>query len=276
MAPPGTPPATRDPRRQVVAYIVLVLAISWAFEAYLITHGGVRAFGPAALAVLMWIPGLVSVALRLATRSGFGDVGFAAGRARHHAFALVVPLVLALLTAILGSALGMLDLALASTDSLARNWGVFVAMFAFGLFAAFGEELGWRGFLLPKALAAGIARPFLLTGVVWAAWHLPLVLLGGFYATRHAVAMTLAYAAMIVAMSFVLSELRVRSGSVWVATVMHAAHNFFFQVAIPAALFANARPRGEWWEVIGGDSGAAVALLYVGVFVGWRRLRRKR
>jgi uncharacterized protein len=41
-----------------------------------------------------------------------------------------------------------------------------------------GEEYGWRGYLLPCALALGEARGTILVGLVWAFWHLPLLLVG--------------------------------------------------------------------------------------------------
>ena len=44
-----------------------------------------------------------------------------------------------------------------------------------------GEEIGWRGFLLPRLVQAGAARPVLITNVIWWAFHLPLIL-GGIYA----------------------------------------------------------------------------------------------
>ena len=45
-------------------------------------------------------------------------------------------------------------------------------------FAA-AEEVAWRGYLLPRLLQLGRNRALAITGLVHAAWHLPLVLLTG-------------------------------------------------------------------------------------------------
>lgn len=44
-------------------------------------------------------------------------------------------------------------------------------------FYGFGEEIGWRGYLLPNLLDTHRPLPALLrVGFIWAAWHLPLLL----------------------------------------------------------------------------------------------------
>lgn len=257
--------------RQIVVYVVLVLAISWAYEAYIVANGGVRAFGPAAVFALMCIPGLLSLAMRVAFRSGFADVGFVAGRARHYAYAIGIPCAVA---AILASACALADIreldALAA-DDLRRAAPAFLAIAGLGLVGAFGEELGWRGYLLPKMIAAGIRRPYLASNAVWAAWHLPLIAFGGFYATEAVLPMTVAYALGIIAMGFVISELRLRSRSVFVATVCHAAHNFVFQIVVPVIVLTQPGERAEWWDVVGGDTGFLVGALYALAFLALRR-----
>jgi membrane protease YdiL (CAAX protease family) len=42
---------------------------------------------------------------------------------------------------------------------------------------AIGEELGWRGWLLPKRMPLGTVPALVLSGIIWGIWHAPLVLL---------------------------------------------------------------------------------------------------
>jgi membrane protease YdiL (CAAX protease family) len=45
---------------------------------------------------------------------------------------------------------------------------------------AAGEEIGWRGYMLTRLIDARVPAPILTSGIVWALWHLPLVLGGGY------------------------------------------------------------------------------------------------
>jgi uncharacterized protein len=260
MAQPGS-------KKLVLSFVLLVLLTSWSYEAFIIVGGGVARFGLAGLVILMWIPGLLSILLRLALGLGFEDVRFILGRPRYYGYALLMPLVLALITGMLCVILDIRRFALIEFPTLREMVPVALSVLAFGLFGALGEELGWRGFLLPKMIADDVPHPYLASGIVWAVWHLPLIAFGGFYQTGNTFLMVLAYTLSIVAMNFVISELRVRSGSVWVATLLHASHNFFFQLAVPAFLLARPGGRSGLWEILGGDSGIIVAVLYAITFL---------
>ncbi len=49
---------------------------------------------------------------------------------------------------------------------------------------ALGEEIGWRGYLLPKLSGLGPVRAALLAGLLHGLWHLPIILLTPFYRGR--------------------------------------------------------------------------------------------
>jgi len=87
------------------------------------------------------------------------------------------------------------------------------------------EEIGIRGYLLPKLLALGRTRALVLSGLVWAAWHMPLILFTPFFPVGNKVISLPLFVGTVVAASFVYGYLRLYTGSVWPASLAHAVHN---------------------------------------------------
>ena len=94
-----------------------------------------------------------------------------------------------------------------------------------------GEEIGWRGLLVP-ALSKNLrfTHVALLSGLLWSMWHWPLMFLG-FYGNSQvplAYQLTL-FTACLVSMSFVMTYFRYKTNSLWPAVVFHMSHNVFLQ-----------------------------------------------
>jgi membrane protease YdiL (CAAX protease family) len=87
------------------------------------------------------------------------------------------------------------------------------------------EEIGIRGYLLPKLLPLGMTRALLLSGLVWAAWHLILFYLTPLFPTGNALIFVPLVVGTIVAASFLFGYLRIYTGSVWPGAIAHAVHN---------------------------------------------------
>ena len=95
--------------------------------------------------------------------------------------------------------------------------------------AAFGEELGWRGYLLPMLIEGlGESRAVLLNGVLWGIAHAPLVCFGLNYTGEYPGAPFTGILVMVVfatVLGVFMSYLTLRSGSIWPACVAHGAVN---------------------------------------------------
>ena len=104
-----------------------------------------------------------------------------------------------------------------------------------------GEELGWRGFLLPRLSARfGLPLASIFVGIVWAAWHLPFFFMDG---TDKSGQPFPAYLAGIAALSIAMAWLYWRTqGSLLLTMVMHAAVNNVRPVATP--MIEAGRPFG--------------------------------
>ncbi len=85
----------------------------------------------------------------------------------------------------------------------------------------FGEELGWRGYLLPQLLPLGQWRALILSGIFWGLFHAPIVLLGYNY-PQHPVAGVFLMTIVCVIFGVLLGWTRLASGSLWPAVLGHA------------------------------------------------------
>ncbi len=99
---------------------------------------------------------------------------------------------------------------------------------------AFGEELGWRGLLVPElAKQHSLAGTALISGAIWALWHYPVILFAEYNNDGAPIWFgMLCFTLMAIGLSFVMAWLRLRSGSVWTAVLLHASHNIFIQTLL--------------------------------------------
>ena len=217
---------------------------------------------PLAAAVLVILPG-GGLWLR-ATWSGFG-IGTAGFRAWLPAIAIPA----AVLTAgyVAAALTGNVQLSLGGTNP-AVFAGATVVIIAVGSVEAIGEELGWRGYLLPRLADLGRVRVGLISGLLWAAWHAPLIYIAAAYHQGAGPLYMLPFTITIVAMSFIANELRMSSGSSWPAVIFHGAHNAIWYQLGALTVGSTGLLAG-----IGEESGIVPMTLYVAVAV-WIVLRR--
>ena len=100
----------------------------------------------------------------------------------------------------------------------------------FSLLSALGEEIGWRGFMVPALYERlGLNKTLLISSLFWCCWHLPL-LIGGDYMSGTPMWYQLpAFVLCIFPVGVMAGLLTLESGSVWPAAFLHAAHNNYDQ-----------------------------------------------
>lgn len=136
---------------------------------------------------------------------------------------------------------------------------------------ALGEEIGWRGFLLPRvASRVGYTGASLLVGLIWAVWHYPGLLFGTYNAGTNPVYAVACFTLMVVAMSFAIGWLRLRTRSVWPCAVLHASHNTFIQGIFDPLTADTGVSRYVTSEF---GAGLALAIAVKGYFFWARRAR---
>lgn len=103
-----------------------------------------------------------------------------------------------------------------------------------------GEEIGWRGYALPRLAARmGLARGSVLLGLIWACWHLPLFFIPGTDSTGQSFPLYLLYVtALSVSMAWLYAHTK---GSLLLVMLMHAAVNNTKDI-VPSAVAGAVNP----------------------------------
>jgi membrane protease YdiL (CAAX protease family) len=274
-------------RRGLAIYFGMLVPLSAVFQVLLIRTGNWVWVIP-----LMWSPAAASMVARLALRDGISDVSFRVGGRRGwqaNLIAVAFPLVIGL--AVYGIAwmtgLARFDprpgrlAALLIADS-ASPVAVFLVMLALaatigtvvGILTAAGEEIGWRGYMLTRLIDAGIPRPILVSGLIWGLWHVPVILGAGYAAGPSPAVSAVLLVALATAFGFVFARLRLETGSVWPAIILHAAWNSIIQSGFDAARSGGSRSNlhdnASWWV---GESGALT--VFAMIISGRRTIRRE-
>ncbi|WP_243064039.1 CPBP family intramembrane glutamic endopeptidase [Humibacter sp. RRB41] len=94
----------------------------------------------------------------------------------------------------------------------------------FNAFATIGEELGWRGWLLPSLRPLGTWPALIITGIVWGLWHAPIILLGYDFDQPNAFGVVMMVGGCLF-LGILIGWLRLRSGSIWPSVFAHAGFN---------------------------------------------------
>jgi membrane protease YdiL (CAAX protease family) len=121
------------------------------------------------------------------------------------------------------------------------------------LLFAIGEELGWRGFLLPRLMPLGQWKAILLSGLIWGIWHAPTTLLYGYNFPQHPYLGVLLLPTGFTLLGIILSWLTLKTRSPWVAGLGHGAFNataglsfFFLKPGFDTALAGSPLGLAGW------------------------------
>ncbi|AHG88883.1 Abortive infection protein [Gemmatirosa kalamazoonensis] len=255
----------RDTRAPLATYLALTFGLSAVFWWLIIAAGSLGAQGGLYVLALMWCPGVSALVTRLAFQRDVRGEGWGWGGTRWNVLAYLLPLAYA------GVAYGLVWLTGQGAVDLTRFKTPVVLFVVVGslqsLLSATGEELGWRGFLVPTlARTQTFGRTAVVSGAIWAAWHMPLIFFADYNGGTPTWYSALWFAVMVVSLGVPFAWLRLRSGSVWPAAILHASHNLFVQGFFDRVTVDTGHTR--WLTT---EFGAALALAVVATsWIFWR------
>jgi len=241
-----------NPKTKILIFLVLTFVLSAITWVPMLLSGDIGMGGGMYILATMWCPGVAAIITRLVTQGNVKGMGWKPRTAPLLALAYVLPLLYAAPVYLAAWGFGLarfdptkwqLEPGMSPAVGLMLTATMGAAM---GLVSATGEEIGWRGLLVPElAKIATFRTTALVSGVIWAGFHMPLMIGADYHGQGTPIAYSLlCFSAMIVALSVIMAWITLRSGSLWPAALLHATHNLFIQ-----AVFDNAtvnRPATAW------------------------------
>jgi membrane protease YdiL (CAAX protease family) len=269
----GTAGTSKD-RRAIATYLGLTVALSAIFWTIMIRAGTLAVGGGFYVLLLMWCPGVAGMATQLIHYRTLRGLGWRWGSTRDQLIAYILPVLYGgvVYGLVWVAGLGAFNQGEIPEGGLVRFLAMVATLgFVQSMLSATGEEIGWRGFLVPHlARVTNFRNTSLISGIIWSMWHWPLLLFADYNAGTPAWFSLLCFSAMVIGISFAMAWLRLHSGSLWTGAILHATHNLWIQGVFDR--FTGDTGPVEW---ITGEfgGGLAIAIVLVG-WIAWRHRSR--
>lgn len=215
--------------KKLATFLLLMLLISVVFNTLIIRNGGKIEENIPYAVVLIFSPAIISLLVNFIYEKNFRGFGWRWQDTKMHLISYAVPLIyitfsygLVILSGFAGlnnaaiAELGLPGLLMIPTVGIT---GVILPVL--------GEEIGWRGFLLKNLYKKmSFDKASLLTGVIWALFHYPLLMLGNYNNGATPVWYALIFFTIaILGANTIINWLYIKSGSLWTAVIFHSVHN---------------------------------------------------
>ncbi len=230
-----TPPNTENISRRIILFLGFTFLFSAAFWILIIRAGQLSPHGQVYTLGLMWSPGVAALLTTFIFQRNLRGLGWERGPVRYLLLSYALPIAYAGGVYVLVWLLGWGAFTTENAPE-GQPWPVFILsnatlLFLLGGFLpALGEEIGWRGLLVPQlAKLTSFTNAALISGAIWAVWHYPLILFADYHTAAPRWFALLCFSALVIGVSFAFAWLRLRSGSLWTAAILHASHNIFIQ-----------------------------------------------
>ncbi|MGN6710265.1 CPBP family intramembrane glutamic endopeptidase [Anaerocolumna jejuensis] len=212
-------------RKSIMLFLILTFILS-SICYFIYINFGKSASNITAL--LMWCPGLSAIIARNIYYKKEKVFGFGKCNGKFIVMSILIPMLY------LGVSYGLywaINPAAFTGQVYSNSIGLMIYAYFSSILTAMGEEIGWRGFLLPKMSEMFHYKyAIIICGLIWAAWHYPLMFAGLYQAGTPVYYQIPMFTAEVVLMTAILGFLRMNSGNIWPAILLHASHNYFDQM----------------------------------------------
>ena len=233
-------------RRQVATYLLLAFAFTSVFYGLIIRAKSLGAGGGLYIVGIMWCPALAAFATLKLNHRSFSELGWKWPSRAQALASWYIPILYGLPAYLIVWITGLAGFPNTTfTEALAKQFGLGLSpavsavvyvllMGSFGMVSsmshALGEEIGWRGFLVPEmSKTFSFTTTALVSGIVWSVYHYPILIFADYNAGTNTYFAMACFTVMVICISFAFAWLRLKSGSLWTAALLHASHNLYIQ-----------------------------------------------
>ena len=243
-------------RKRIYIFVSIVYGISILLAIVIFFNGGIYISYPfkqnplavLLMGLLMLAPALANIATRLFTQEGWSNLFLRPNFRRGWPYYLAGWILPALAT-IVGATIYYLlrpnqfdlsmtyarDIGLSPVAGFTDPWTFLITQTPYVIVFStltlplmFGEEFGWRAYLLPKLMPLGARKAVILVGLIHGPWHWPFFLMGYNYGLDYwgaPMVGALLYLVISCLLSTFFAWVTLRSGSIWPASLAHGTIN---------------------------------------------------
>jgi uncharacterized protein len=260
-------------RNALLLYLIATFGFSSVFYFLIIKSGHLGAAGGKYVTGLMWCPTLAAILTCKLTGRSLASLGWRWGNPRYQWLSYFIPLAYGAVAYVVVWVTGLGKFYNQGfVEQVTKSFGLgplpdgvsiclyLVLLGATGIAGscstALGEEIGWRGFLVPElASRVSFTKTALLSGCVWSLWHYPILIFADYNAGTATWYALTCFTVLVLSISFLYAWMRLKSGSLWTGMLLHASHNLFIQAFFDPITADTGRT--PW---ITGEFGAALPL----------------
>lgn len=238
---------TKPELKPIVLFLLLTFALSGIFYYLIIDAGTVRYGNQLYILGKMWCPGIAAIITTLILKRNLKQLGWKWGKTKYQLQSYLIPLLYAFIAYVI---IWIFGLGKFNTGWFQEKANDFLGLEELNLIPAFilvilfigiiglinsvltaaGEEIGWRGFLVPELYKSqGFTKTSLISGFIWGIWHLPILFFADYNSGTPSMYSAICFMLLIISISFIYTWYRIKSGSLWTAVILHASHNLFIQ-----------------------------------------------
>lgn len=246
---------------RILIFALLVNGFAWLGP---LLGGSPTAPGPG---FLLWgiAPVLSALIMRYALRDKV-DMGWRLnlrGNGRWYLLSVLVHPVIIVVVLAMGLATGLIAMADAFTMPAFIGAMLPLAVIYF-VFAVF-EEVGWRGYLTPSVFRLNDRLlGYTIVGVIWASWHFPYMRELWAHTDEALITLLPRFVLGTIIFSVLYGEIRLRTGSVWPAVLMHWSGNTVANTLLAGlggTSFLTLAPDAIWFTSFGVEGVLVIVLM---------------